>query len=564
MATESNRMPMMGRRQFIGSALAVSALTALAGCSGGTGSTSGSTPTGDTGSASSGDNVMSIYTSEPAFIDPYNAKEVQGTMVVLACFDTLVSWDWDTNTAVPLAAAELPSLSDDKLTYTFKLREGMTFHNGDPVDAASFKRAWERLADPTMSTPSDIGYHLQPVAGYQDMVDGNATEMSGLACPDDLTFEVTLTAPMADFLAVCCHPGLSPVPQAAIDDPATFLEQPIGNGPFMLDEPWQHNQYISCSRFEDYYGDAPKLDGVYFAIHSQPDTAFNEFEAGSLDFAQIPSGRIQQTIDAYGQSDDGYTVEPGKQVLVGSQVSTYFIALNTQDDLLSNVDLRRAVSLAINRQNIVDTLFEGTREVADTIFPRAIDSDDEDIWQYCTYDPEQAAQLLVAAGYPAADDGSRGLTLTLSYDSGRGHEDIMSSIQADLEAVGITVTQDTAEWAVHLTKMSEGSFQMARSGWTADYPTMDNFLYPNFYSTAADNYPHYNNPEVDAAIDAARQIEDEDERKAAYRKVCHMIGEDMPLVPIMYYAHNYVGSERVQSFYYDAQQHPDFRNAELA
>ena len=93
---------------------------------------------------------------------------------------------------------------------------------------------------------------------------------------------------------------------------------------------------------------------------------------------------------------------------------------------------------------------------------------------------------------------------------------------------------------------------------------MDNFLYPNFYSTAADNYPHYNNPEVDAAIDAARQIEDEDERKAAYRKVCHMIGEDMPLVPIMYYAHNYVGSERVQSFYYDAQQHPDFRTAELA
>ena len=564
MATESNRMPMMGRRRFIGSALAVSALTALAGCSGGTGSTSGSAPAGDTGSASSGDNVMSVYTSEPAFIDPYNAKEVQGTMVVLACFDTLVSWDWDTNTAVPLAAAELPSLSDDKLTYTFKLREGMTFHNGDPVDAASFKRAWERLADPTMSTPSDIGYHLQPVAGYQDMVDGNATEMSGLACPDDLTFEVTLTAPMADFLAVCCHPGLSPVPQAAIDDPATFLEQPIGNGPFMLDEPWQHNQYISCSRFEDYYGDAPKLDGVYFAIHSQPDTAFNEFEAGSLDFAQIPSGRIQQAIDAYGQSDDGYTVEPGKQVLVGSQVSTYFIALNTQDDLLSTVDLRRAVSLAINRQNIVDTLYEGYREAANSIMPLSIDDNEQNVWAACTYDPEKAAEELDAAGYPAGEDGSRGINVTLDYNGDGGHEDIMSSIQADLEAVGITVTQNTTEWATYLNNLSTGQFQLARLGWTADYPTIDNFLYPNFFSTADNNYGPYNNPDVDAALLAARQINDEEERKAAYREICATIGNDMPVIPIMFYAHNYVGTERLASFNYDAQTIPHFETAELA
>lgn len=551
----------MDRRGFIGGTLAASALAALAGCSGQTSDTGSA----DAGSASSGgENVMSVYSSEPAYIDPYNAMEVQGTMVVYACFDTLVTWDWDTGEAVPLAAADLPAVSEDGLTYTFTLREGMTFHNGDPVDAASFKRGWERLADPTMATPSSIGYHLEPVAGYSEMQAGEADEISGLVAVDDLTFQVTLNAPMADFLAVCCHPGLSPVPQAALDDPATFLEQPIGNGPFQLDEAWQHNQYITCSRFEDYYGDAPALDGIYYAIHNSPDTAFNEFEAGNLDFAQIPSGRIQQTIDEYGESDDGYTVTPGKQVLTGSQVSTYFIVLNTQDELLSNVDIRHAISLAINRQNIVDSLFEGTREVADTIFPRAIDDDEEDLWEYSTYDPERAGQILDEAGYPLGDDGTRGLSVTLSYDTGRGHEDIMSSIQADLQEIGIEVAQDTAEWAVHLTKMREGSFQMGRSGWTADYPTMDNFLYPNFYSTASDNYSHYANAEVDAAIDAARQIADDTERRAAYRTICHTIGEDLPVIPIMYYAHNYVGSDRVQQFYYDAQQHPDFITAELA
>ena len=172
----------MDRRGFIGGTLAASALAALAGCSGQTSDTGSA----DAGSASSGgENVMSVYSSEPAYIDPYNAMEVQGTMVVYACFDTLVTWDWDTGEAVPLAAADLPSVSDDGLTYTFTLREGMTFHNGDPVDAASFKRGWERVASPAMATPSDICYHLAPIAGYDEFHAGDADEITGVVAVDD-------------------------------------------------------------------------------------------------------------------------------------------------------------------------------------------------------------------------------------------------------------------------------------------------------------------------------------------------------------------------------------------
>ena len=140
----------------------------------------------------------------------------------------------------------------------------------------------------------------------------------------------------------------------------------------------------------------------------------------------------------------------------------------------------------------------------------------------------------------------------------------MSSIQADLEAVGITVTQNTTEWATYLHNLSSGQFQLARLGWTADYPTMDNFLYPNFFSTADNNYGPYNNPDVDAALLAARQINDEEERKAAYREICATIGNDMPVIPIMFYAHNYVGSERVANFFYDAATIPHFETAQLA
>ena len=212
----------MNRRQFVGGALAASALAALAGCTnngGGTGSGSASAA-----APTVGDNYMNYYLSEPAYIDPYNAQENQGTSVVRACFDGLVTWDWSVNEPVPVCATELPTVSEDGLTYTFKLREGMKFHNGDPVDAESFKRGWQRLADSTMASPSEIGYHLAPVAGYAEMAAGKAEEISGLTVVDDLTFQVTLTDPMADFVAVCCHPGLVPVPQAAIDDPASFLE----------------------------------------------------------------------------------------------------------------------------------------------------------------------------------------------------------------------------------------------------------------------------------------------------------------------------------------------------
>ena len=211
-------------------------------------------------SAGGGDNVLSFYLSEPAYIDPYNAQENQGNAVVRACFDGLMTWDWDTNSAVPMCAAEAPTLSDDALTYTFKLREGMKFHNGDAVDAASFKRGWERVASSkgVKDTPSDIAYHLAPVAGYDEFHSGSADELSGVVAVDELTLQVTLSSPMADWPAVCCHPGLVPVPQAAIDDPDSFLEQPIGNGPFKMDEAWKHNQYINLVKFDDYYGEPPR------------------------------------------------------------------------------------------------------------------------------------------------------------------------------------------------------------------------------------------------------------------------------------------------------------------
>lgn len=539
----------VSRRTFVKGSLAASALAALAACGK---NNNGASANGGTVKASEG-GTFKYYISDPVAIDHYNLQESEGTQVGHVLFDSLVEWDWDKGD-VKAKAAESWEINDDNTVFTFHLKDAK-FHNGDPVNSESFKRGWQRLVDTTMTTPGEIGYHLAPVVGYDEMAAGEATELTGLTCPDDKTFVVTLKEPMADFLAVCCHPGLAPAPQAAIDDAANYLLAPIGNGPFMMDGKWESGQYINVKRFDDYYGDKPALDAINFSIQKDPKTAYSELEAGNMDFCQIPTGRFAELTEKYGSSVDGYTISPSRQTLAGAEASVYYLAVNLEDETMANKDLRHAIGLAINRQNIVDTLFEGVREPADNVFPPIIDKKGGS-WEYAKYDPEAAKKII-------DEKGLAGTTIKLSYNSGGGHEDIMSCIQADLTAVGLNVEQDTKEWAAYLQGLTDGDFQMGRMGWIADYPTLDNFIFPNFYSTADNNYSRYNNPEVDAAIDDARKIADEDERKDAYRKINQMVADDMPIIPIMFYAHQHVASDRVNELYYNAQGIADLGHASL-
>lgn len=539
----------VSRRAFVKGSLAASALAALAAC----GKNNNAASTNDGTVKASEGGTFKFYISDPVAIDHYNLQESEGTQVGHVLFDSLVEWDWDKG-EVKAKAAESWEINDDNTVFTFHLKDAK-FHNGDPVTSESFKRGWQRLVDTTMTTPGEIGYHLAPVVGYDEMAAGEATELTGLTCPDDKTFVVTLKEPMADFLAVCCHPGLAPAPQAAIDDAANYLLAPIGNGPFMMDGKWESGQYINVKRFDDYYGDKPALDAINFSIQKDPKTAYSELEAGNMDFCQIPTGRFAELTEKYGSSVDGYTISPSRQTLAGAEASVYYLAVNLEDETMANKDLRHAIGLAINRQNIVDTLYEGVREPADNVFPPIIDKKGGS-WEYAKYDPEAAKKII-------DEKGLAGTTIKLSYNSGGGHEDIMSCIQADLTAVGLNVEQDTKEWAAYLQGLTDGDFQMGRLGWIADYPTLDNFIFPNFYSTADNNYSRYNNPEVDAAIDDARKIVDEDDRKDAYRKINQMVADDMPIIPIMFYAHQHVASDRVNELYYNAQGIADLGHASL-
>ncbi len=505
---------------------------------------------------------MSFYIGEPAYIDPYNTQESEGTQVEQTLFDGLTAFDdLDPSKVVP-AAAESWESNDDATVWTFKLNPNGKFSDGTPVTAKDFVYAWNRMANPgTINTatkkadPSVISYHLGFIKGFDEVTaeGSKVTEMSGLKAVDDTTLEVTLSQPFADFEYVVAHPALAPVPQKAVEEGVDFNgekvaygEMPIGNGPFKMAEPWKHNQYIKVVRNENYgTGDQPYLDGVEFKIFKDPETAYTEFEAGNLDFTQIGEGKIKDAQAKYGDSADGYTVNPGKQVLLGAENSTYYLIFNNKKKPYDDPNVRKAISLAINRQAICDTVFEGTREPADNILPPGIAGYKAGAWADSKYDPEAAKKALADAGYP---EGKGFPEMTLSFNSGGGHEKIMELVQADLKAIGINSKFQSADFPVYLKQLDDGQHQVARLGWIADYPIAYNFLYSLFNSKSGDNKSFYNNPAVDESIAKAETTVDGATRIGEMENISATIGADNPVAPLMFYKHHHVGSDKIRDF----------------
>ena len=525
MADINNKL--IGRRQLIASTAAAASLAALAGCGGKNDSASGDGATGGT---------LRYSVSNPVSIDPYNLQESEGIAVSYQLFDTLTRFDFEANELKPLACTGW-DVSDDATEFTFHLVDGAKFHDGTPVTAQSFKYGWERICnqDTNPDTPSQIAYHLSMVEGYSD--DGNTTELTGLSCPDDLTFVVKLKYPFADFPYVCAYPGLAPIPECAKDDFMTYFLSPVGNGPFKMDGKWEDGQYITLVRNDDYYGTKATVDGINFSIFKDVETAYREFEAGNLDYSDLPVAQIDVARENYGVSDDGYHASAGHQVLLGAENCTYYLILNSKVTPFDNVKVRQAISLAINRDAICETIFKGTRTPADNVVPPTINGYEEGAWPYCRYDVDEANRLLDEAGFPMDANGSRGLEFTLSYNNDGDHAAIMTSVSSDLEKVGITCVHDTPEWAALLSKYDAFDYEMGRMGWTMDYPIMDNMIAPLFKTGSGDNRMLYSNPEVDAGIDEARTIIDDDERAAKWAEVNRIVGEETPLIPIFWHNH---------------------------
>lgn len=490
---------------------------------------------------------FSVYVCEPEHLLPQNTNETCGAEVLNALFTPLVNFDPVTNKAFwgddePDSVAESIE-SDDQQTWTVTLKDGWTFHNGEPVDAASFVRAWNAGA----YSPNAYGnaYFFENIVGYEDLqapedgTDPPATEMSGLTVVDDRTFTVELVAPFSQFPLTLGYTAFYPLPEAYEDDVDGFEEAPIGNGPFEMEGSWEHNQQIRVSRFDDYPGERANAEAVTFAIYSDVNTAYNDLLAGNLDIMDaIPPERLG---DAKAQFGERFIERPSS--------SFTYIGFPLYEDRFEDVRLRRAFSMAIDRQAIIDAIFNGSFTPAGSLVsPVVAGARENPCGETCTYDPDEAKRLFQQAG---GFDGP----LTLWFNSGSGHEEWMESVANQLRTnLGIeNVRFKSLEFAEYLQLLDNeeitGPFRL---GWVMDYPSPQNYLEPIYSTTGSSNNFGYSNERVDALIARGNRAPTVEEGIELYHQAEDLILTDLPNIPMWFGKVQAAHSPSVDSVVIDA------------
>jgi oligopeptide transport system substrate-binding protein len=512
----------------------------------------GSDPGDGEEGTSAADGTFSVYVCEPEHLIPQNTNETCGAEVLNALFTPLVNFD--PATSEPRYGEDEPDSvalsieSEDQKNWTITLKDGWTFHNGEPVDAQSYVRAWNAAA----YSPNGYGnsYFFGNIVGYDDLQaplnkageatgKPKATEMSGLEVVDDTTFTVELEAPFSQFPLTLGYTAFYPLPKAYEDDPKAFEEQPIGNGPFQMDGQWEHNRQIEVTRYEDYAGEPAKASGIRFAIYSDVNTAYNDLLAGNLDIMDsIPPERLADAEATFGER---YIERPSS--------SFTYIGFPLYEPKFQDVRLRRAMSMAIDRQAIIDAIFNGSLEPAGSVVsPVVAGARDNPCGDYCQYDPEEAKRLFEEAG---GYDG----TLTLWFNSGSGHEEWMESVSNQLRSnLGIrNIEFKSLEFAEYLSLLDQekvtGPFRL---GWVMDYPSPQNYLEPIYSTNGSSNNFGYSNERVDQLIEQGNRAESIEAGIEFYQQAEDIILDDMPNIPMWFGKVQAAHSEDVDNVVIDA------------
>lgn len=478
-----------------------------------------------------GGGVFTAFLMEPASLDPARLQSPMELQVARQIFKGLTDYNPDDMETIP-AMADSWTASADATVWTFYLRQGVNFQNGRECTAQDFVYSWNRVADPRTDGPS--AYHFAPIKGFRELREGNAGELAGLQAIDDFTLEVTLEYPYADFPACVAHPAFAPVPREEVTD--DFGEHPVGTGPFRLVR-WEHQMELVIEKFPGYFGEnQPDLDQVVFKIYPDIEAGWRDFKAGVLDDAQIPPGQY-----------DVASVEFGDRALFKPLLSTLFYGFDMEaEPWRGNEDFRRGLNWAIDRELLSTSIMQGTASAATGMVAQGAFGYQSSAMPY-RYDQEKATGLL-AKDFPESGDVPIGLTLI--YNSDEHEELVAQSVQSDLGQVGVALSTAGYPSGVYAEALRSRSIDFFCQEWRVDYPTMDAFLYPLFYSANAGstNLTYYRNSEVDALLDRARRTVDAGKRTDLYRQAEKMILEEAPVIPLTFARTARVVSDRVGGY----------------
>ncbi len=515
----------------------------------------------DGGAASTGEKVLSVQIGpNPETLDPALNSAVDGGNMILHTFECLLTVDEEGKLAP--GQAESWEVSEDGLTWTFHLRDGLKWSDGSDLTANDFVYSWQRVCDPNTAAPYAETV-LSMVEGYEEAIAGDITKLNVVAV-DDTTLEVHLTSACSYFGSLAAFATLSPVQQATIEangdawavDASTY----ISNGSFYISE-WVPGSYIMCTKNPNYWNaDAVKLDAIKFNLIEDANASYSAYQTGEVLFIKdVPTEEIP-------------SLEGNPEFYVDPIIGTYYLSLNTQREPFDNPDVRKALSLAIDREYVAGTLMQGTYSAASNFMgPGWIDTDGSQFMDNANggqpyiditnheANVEEAKALLEKAGYP----GGEGFpAITYSTNDAGYHKVVAEYLQQAWGELGITLDVDIVEWASFTPMRRNGDYDASRNGWVGDYSDPSNML-DLLYSTNGNNDGKFNNAEYDAAMDISRTTLDAAERSEALHKAEDILMDQAGCVPVAYYNDFWLQSDKITGMWHSAYGYWYFMYADI-
>lgn len=517
--------------------------------------------TAEPAASSTGEKILSVQVGpDPETIDPALNSAVDGGNMLLHSFECLLTVDKDGQLAP--GQAETWETSEDGLTWTFHLRDGLKWSDGSDLTANDFVYSWKRVCDPMVAAPY-ADTVLSMVEGFDAAIAGDLDALQVVA-EDDKTLVVTLNAPCSYFGSLAAFATLSPVQQATIDANgdawATSAETYISNGPFYISE-WVPGSYILMSKNPNYWNaDAIKLDGIKWNLIEDANASYSAYQTGeALMIKDVPTEEIP-------------SLTGNPEFYVDPIIGTYYISLNLNREPFDNADVRKALSLAIDRDYVANTLMQGTYSPAYNFMgPGWIDTDGNQFMDnanggalYISDDYaanlEEAKQLLADAGY---ENGEGLPTITYSTNDAGYHRVVAEYLQEAWAEIGVELNVDIVDWASFTPMRRNGDYDASRNGWVGDYSDPSNML-DLFYSTNGNNDGKFNNAEYDAAMDTSRTTLDAAERSTALHEAEDILMDEMGCIPLAYYNDFWLQSDKILDSWHSPYGYWYFMYADIA
>jgi oligopeptide transport system substrate-binding protein len=486
------------------------------------------------GAAAAEGAVVRASWGDPAHpLEPANTNEVQGGKVLDMIFRGLKRYDPRTGEAQDMMAESIET--DDQRNFTITIEDGWTFQDGTPVTARSYVDAWNYGAH--IDNAQVGSYFFQFVEGYEDVhpVDLNAKPtadtMSGLKVTGDRTFTVRLTEPFSLWPETLGYAAYAPLPKAFFDHHDAWLERPIGNGPYRIDS-YTPGQSMNLVTYDNYAGDdKPKNDGVELRVYTDNNTAYTDLQAGNLDVIDdVPAAQLQNAQTDLG---DRYINQPAGIIQT--------VSFPLYDPRLRGEKarkLRQGLSMAIDREAITSKIYFGTRTPARDFTSPVLGAsggyDPGICGELCEYRPAKARRLIEEAG--GLPGGS--LTLSSNVDTGSHRQwmdavcNSINNVLGDTGACTVNPIPTFADFRNQI--MADEMTGMFRTGWQMDYPLIQNFLQPLYYTDASSNDAGYSNASFDRLIDRANATPDAKEAINTYKEAEALIVQDLPAIPLWY------------------------------